>query len=301
MKWPIETMYIGVRPTTNYSTASPTMLDSWDQYSQVTNNKVPTQGLMDYVPIITPFAAAPNTSLSLNEIDTGLGCTGAFNSFTLLTAAGNPIMGISNFYQGVATINSTAVLSSSQYLVANRVTLTGVGLINYWLGYYGLAQIDTTTPIPPSTNAPFANPAAPMATELNAAWRSPGKGGAGNTTITYNTYSPIVNVFNLEVHGIKLYNEIPYSFFNHYIPYTYGGQLANTPQDIGAYMITFNLYVGSYQPSGHINISRAREFYLSWNSNVIGSTVADAEFVIIACALNFLLISDGSAVLRFTT
>lgn len=75
-----------------------------------------------------------------------------------------------------------------------------------------------------------------------------------------------------------------------------------TPEDLGALMINFCLYPGTYQPSGHINVSRAREFYLEYTSDpaVINST-SDGVLVVLASALNFLLISDGSAVLRYST
>jgi hypothetical protein len=106
----------------------------------------------------------------------------------------------------------------------------------------------------------------------------------------------------IEAHGVPLYRDMPASFFNHYIPYTYGGQHIKTPDDCGAYMITFNLYPGSYQPSGHVNVSRAREFYLAFQS-VSGTvdTNNPADLVVIGIAINFLLISDGSAVLRYST
>ena len=66
-------------------------------------------------------------------------------------------------------------------------------------------------------------------------------------------------------------------------------------------MITFCLYPGSYQPSGHVNVSRAREFYLQYWSEGAVSSEDPADLIIVASAINFLLISDGSAVLRYST
>ena len=65
-------------------------------------------------------------------------------------------------------------------------------------------------------------------------------------------------------------------------------------------MINFNLYPGTYQPSGHINVSRAREFYIAYTSSVISTSLV-GTLVVVAAAINFLLISDGSAVLRYST
>jgi hypothetical protein len=126
-------------------------------------------------------------------------------------------------------------------------------------------------------------------------------------TFTYDPASALSYVstktadrITIQAHGIALYNDLPSSFFNHYTTYTYGGPNIRTPEDEGAMMIPFNLYPGTYQPSGHVNVSRAREFYIKYTSSVINSTTT-GELVIIASALNFLLISDGSAVLRYST
>ena len=109
-----------------------------------------------------------------------------------------------------------------------------------------------------------------------------------------------VTTLSITAHGIPIYNAIPAQFFNSYVPYQYGGWNIRTPTDPGVFMITFNLYPGTYQPSGHINVSRAREFYLSYASTYVSSTTT-ADLVVVAVAINFLLISDGSAVLRYTT
>lgn len=113
-------------------------------------------------------------------------------------------------------------------------------------------------------------------------------------------YAPTLDTINIAAHGIDIYKNFPTGFFNSYTTYHYGGPNINTPEDIGALFIPFCLYPGTYQPSGHINISRAREFYINYTSSVIDSST-DGTLVIIASAINFLLISDGSAVLRYST
>lgn len=100
---------------------------------------------------------------------------------------------------------------------------------------------------------------------------------------------PTMDRVSVTAHGIPIYNDIPAQFFNSYIPYTYGGHLISTPEDIGLLMITFNLYPGSYQPSGHVNISRAREFYFGYSSSIITNALT-GQLVIVAIAINFLKI-----------
>lgn len=109
-----------------------------------------------------------------------------------------------------------------------------------------------------------------------------------------------LDTVSVKAHGINIYQQFPVGFYNAYTAYHYGGPNISAPEDCGTVFIPFCLYPGTYQPSGHINVSRAREFYLSYESSVIdGST--DGTLVVIASAINFLLISDGSAVLRYST
>lgn len=90
-------------------------------------------------------------------------------------------------------------------------------------------------------------------------------------------------------------------FYNAYLPWKYGAEIV-TPKDDGIYMVNFCLYPGDYQPSGHINVSRAREFYFKYNTvPSYDPSTNNSVLHIIASAINFLLISDGSAVLRYTT
>ncbi len=123
--------------------------------------------------------------------------------------------------------------------------------------------------------------------------------------VQYNKLLPVVQTVSFQAHGIPLYNDMPAILLNQYIPWAYGRGI-NTPTDPGVYCVTFNLYPGIYQPSGHINISRAREFYVKFDNTVtagrnLGTAVTNADFIATARALNFLLISDGSAVLRYST
>lgn len=109
-----------------------------------------------------------------------------------------------------------------------------------------------------------------------------------------------VTSLKVTAQGTNLYNETPSMFYNSYLPYNYGGVNINTPADPGVFLVNFCLYPGVYQPSGHINVSRAREFYIEYVSTYVGSATP-AELVVEASCFNFLLITDGSAILRFAT
>jgi hypothetical protein len=154
---------------------------------------------------------------------------------------------------------------------------------------------DATTDITSSSNIP-ADPtditiATPRHTSTSVVER-----------LTYKNPQNTVDRISITVSGISIYNEIPREFFNYYVPHMFGGHnLKTSREDEGALFVNFCLYPKTYQPSGHINVSRAREFYLKYWSSIIPSIVASADLVVLASAINFLLISDGSAVLRYTT
>jgi hypothetical protein len=119
-------------------------------------------------------------------------------------------------------------------------------------------------------------------------------------TVSYPTSTQTVDTLQLQAHGINIFQQTNSQFFRDYMPYTFGGVNINTPEDPGAFFMNFCLYPGTYQPSGHINISRAREFYIQYTSAYCSSS-NPCNLIILAKAINFLLISDGSAVLRYST
>ena len=117
---------------------------------------------------------------------------------------------------------------------------------------------------------------------------------------TYYLDVPTVDSLTLTAHGITIYDAFNDTFFNQYMPYHFGGPGIVTPNDTGALFINMSLFPRSYQPSGHLNISRARETYLKWTTSYVSSN-SPADLIIVAVAINFLLITDGSAVLRYST
>ncbi len=130
-------------------------------------------------------------------------------------------------------------------------------------------------------------------------------------SVQWNSVAPVVQHVSFQAHGIPLFNEIPAVMYNSYFPLVYGSDnKVCTPSDPGVYAVFFNLYPGSYQPSGHINVSRAREFHILFDDTVqvgmrnLGTPVSSTYSALLVClavAINFLLISDGSAILRYST
>jgi len=115
----------------------------------------------------------------------------------------------------------------------------------------------------------------------------------------YYEETPPVSSLSIKAHGVTLFQDTDVPFYNAYIPYRYGSTL-KTPKDIGWFMMNFGLNPNDYQPSGYINVSRAREFFLDYTSNYI-SLANPTNLIVLADCINFLLIRDGSAILRFAT
>lgn len=122
----------------------------------------------------------------------------------------------------------------------------------------------------------------------------------GGCPVTFPRVTETIDTLQIQAHGITIYQTSKAAFYRDYVPYTFGGASLNTPNDAGAMYINFCLHPGLYNPSGHINVSRAREFYLEYTSSYVSSS-RPADLLVLARAINFLLISDGSAVLRYST
>ncbi len=119
-------------------------------------------------------------------------------------------------------------------------------------------------------------------------------------SLVYPRFTETIDTLQLQAHGINIYSTFRAAFFRDYQSFTFGGANIITPEDLGACMLNFCLYPGTYQPSGHINVSRAREFYLQYVSSYVTSSTP-CDLLTLAIAINFLLVSDGSAVLRYST
>ena len=210
LKWPIETLYLGLRPVENINENSTKLLESWHMYSRTSTE--------------TFQACALANGFYLTGAPAG--ATGAQWQAVLATVTGIDLT-------GVAAPGGDTVDDLNDFLTAN-----------------GIDKL-----YDPSD---FADPLAPTVAELENLVPTV------YCEASYLSCTEILEKITVEAHGIPLYRDIPAPFFNHYVPYTYGGQHVTTPEDCGVQMITFNLYPGSYQPSGHVNISRAREFYIEF-------------------------------------
>jgi hypothetical protein len=284
LKWPIEALFVGMR-VKEYSQGSDLSmvkqhLDKWHRFCSVKETSRSTQGwkvmkhsvlggteMSDVFPSLVAATTFTITAATLTQLyaTSSVDLTGEVHPgdvFTFTNATGGPI--------------TWHVLSLSTDGL--RVEFTEGA--DAYTAYNGDELVATVSAV------------------------SLVKCVVGESQSTVQLCTPTLKSVSIKAHGIPIYGHFPNGFYNAYIPLNFGGHNIRPPKDIGALMITFCLYPGTYQPSGHINVSRAREFYIDYSTNNnIGNGVGQSAglLVVVASAINFLLISDGSAILRYST
>jgi hypothetical protein len=219
---------------------------------------------------------------------------------------------VTNTAYAMNQVVSLAGATALTYTV-NALSITTSGVVNLGTGA-ALVQLSVgdlvnisghlaTVTVVTDNNTITVSPAPTVAIPAQVAAsdnESPGAYKLSTPLVEVPVVTKLVDKLTVKAHGIPLYNDIEDEFYSNYLPTTYGGPNVSPADDEGLMLINFSLYPGTYQPSGHINVSRAREFYISWRSSVI-STSLNTTMFILGMALNFLLISDGGAVLRYST
>jgi hypothetical protein len=172
--------------------------------------------------------------------------------------------------------------------------------VNKYRDWHNLTRVDDEVLYQTSTSSGAMQSATAL---LPTAWPTDVKTFSQTSTseqITVPVYTQTIDTLKVTVQGNDIIDTFAAPFFRDYTPWYYGQNIMRAPVDLGALLINFCVYPGHYQPSGHINISRAREFYVTYVSSYCSSTYP-CELIAIGIAINFLLVSDGSAVLRFTS
>jgi hypothetical protein len=196
-----------------------------------------------------------------------------------ITGTAGPVLNITdNFYNGYDFIITGGTGYSVDDVATNRY------MINNYVGGTQTITIDSTW-----------NHDTPDSTTIFELFKSI----VAINLAQYYKQTPSIDSLEVKAHGVVIYRDTDESFYNSYLPLRFG-TLINTPTDRGWYMINFNFTPGEHQPSGHLNLSRAREFYFKYRSSYINSDTP-VDLIVLSDAINFLLIRNGSAVLRYST
>ena len=263
LKWPIESIYFGCQPT-----AQENDLAHWWRMGQQTRN--------------ASYQAASKAVLQDGTI------TIPQSSLTVIGGGGTTWPGAAltvTVTNGIAAIPTTAQNSAGAATVATYFPVNADGTVTIPIG-----TIQTAGPLFYPL-ALFTTAAMVTAATENTAQLQSSVAGLDH----FRTCTDTLGDVTITLHGTKVYDAMPASFFSDYMPATFGcGRVVGT-EDCGSHAVFFGFYPGTYQPSGHVNISRARELYFATTPTAAGKLIS------IATAINFLLISDGNAILRYTT
>jgi hypothetical protein len=338
LKWPIEALFVGMRMRDyNDSSYYKKYLDRWNTFSRVTDTSRMTTGWTVYKDrygeliegelgtmaelLTTDNGDVPDTIVLSwdNGMPSKYTLTATYDSAAELLTDAPPSQlnddmilqynsGTDNityyFAVGEPELDGTSDTVPAFTGPTGCTDFSGLPRWTYPLIYQGSTGVELTTgtltQYPPQLGSLMGVTKVGTQTVEN---------NASALEYTIPVYTPTLLTVSIKAHGIPIYNAFPSGFYNAYLPYAYGGANINAPTDIGALMITFCLYPGTYQPSGHINVSRAREFYIDYTSNLASASTSltnpraaeRGTLIVLASAINFLLISDGSAVLRYST
>jgi hypothetical protein len=308
LKWPIEDLKVGMRMK-DYNSSDVTLrrqhLDKWHTFTKVTDTARTAQGYRSgrlslknaAFPMIQSLfntvlgTATHNLTLTKDPAAT---ITAGLNSFAGLTPGDIVVLNLTSTNTGdLTTATTTQAVSAA---VTLNLEVAQVHVDTALPGYVVFKQLVSEVRALTGFNGLVTSEVGVLVAATAAVYRVDSSEAAGTVPVAV----PTLDSVTIKAHGIPIYNGFLAKFYNAYLPYHYGGPNVSVPNDIGALFIPFNLFSGTYQPSGHLNISRAREFYLEFKSSVI-STSEQGTLIVSAQAINFLLISDGSAVLRYST
>lgn len=311
LKWPIEYIFAGLKMADygNSGTITPAEhLDKWHAFNQVvpqTRNTLSWKASRYFLKNSALTLAATTIPAS-----TFNNASNAVLTNAILTASASGITSASSqIAVGDILVITPSVVTGG---TVAPVTLTVLSILE---GLAGAALVITFEESSAYLQSVWGSGSS-NATVASAPTVSQSRKVSQEVSSTVRTVAATLDTVNIKAHGIDLYQQFPAQFYASYLTFVFGGPNVNVPADKGCIFVNFCLYPGTYQPSGHVNISRAREFYFNFTSSVIGGSPSSPNVVnqpamstpsnngylyLLAIAINFLLISDGGAVLRYST
>lgn len=301
IKWPVEYGWIAFQPK-DYISSQDSLrranLSNWDKYSKVTSYtaaatgwavnqrslKVSGTALPASSNGVLTFSTAASATLNTATANVPVTLTfaNAQVNATVLALGDEVVISLAGFSGGTFTATSVTlhvVSASSTVVTFSETTDKVLSLIGYSGSVAPLVFTITSSVFLPVTVYSLTR------TEQ---------------TSTVKKYSPTIASIKLTAAGVNIIDNFPQAILSKYMPLNYGSNTIVAPHDPGLMFLNFALHPGLYQPSGHFNFSRCREFQLQVFGTIFTNTL-QGQFIIEVSTMNFLLISDGSAVLRYST
>lgn len=112
---------------------------------------------------------------------------------------------------------------------------------------------------------------------------------------TYYTEESTVDKVGVSVSGVELHPIDTVKKYSSFHPYAANGLVAGDDQ---GWLLFINQLYQQYNPSGHIDLSRNREIYISYTSSKINAQ-KPAQLIVDAQCINFLTIKNSSVNLKY--
>ena len=196
---------------------------------------------------------------------------------------------------GVGAVSATGVTALGVATGVNTTFTTNLAvgdLISYLGSIYNVTAVTDDTTITISPAPAVALGAATAAQLRKVSYAAP--------TVLANSVEPTITKLGVSAFGHALFPNTSTSFYQSYTPQAYSNSKITSPEDPGLMILPFNLYPMEYQPSGYLNLSRAQNLQFDFTSLPVSNSTS-GTLVVCSQAMNFLLVTDGSAVLRFST
>jgi len=116
--------------------------------------------------------------------------------------------------------------------------------------------------------------------------------------VSYYSESPTITKLGLHAMDNTIFALTSESFYSSYLPHQYSSRYMNAPADSGWYFLPMCRNPFAHQPSGHFNASQSATLFLQYESQYISPTTP-ARCVVLARCIQFLVITEGSAVVRY--
>lgn len=308
LKFPIEWLAIGARPTkfeARFSTDADRRqnMPHWYKFHDIQTVSRTTQGWRGtQVKVKNSAYLTPASGCYFNNTSSATANVRLTDNSSLVEGANNfesissgdlitfsLTAGVTNDVSGSVTATSVNATTSFELEVSEVVQATATTP-----GYIRFKQLVSEL----STKTGFIGLALPVGIPAALAVVVKRQDSA-EVTSTVDVPVEKFTSFQLIAQSINLNPEIQSQFYNSYIPgVKFGGNSICTPSK-GCYLYSFALYPTAYQPSGHFNASRCREFYIKWSS----SYTSENSFTLYVCCtgINFMVVAEGTALIRYTT
>jgi len=323
LKWPIEYMFIGVQPNINSlapaaSTAG--VLNTGNQFKYRDWHRMAGQVRAEFMPGFNSMADGSNLITPVNTLVAAVinytvaGVDPATWVLTSLTSSvtsttfqsSNGVTLTADGDGAVTGPNTTVIviqlvsLAGILYTATFTTTVTGAVANQAVTGAALLALAADVTLLGSFASTTFATTAAVNFASRTNVGTHAAQVNTLDKSVEYFLPVPTVDTMSLTAHGIVLYDGFSDKFYNQYMPYTYGAERINTPEEEGVYFLTFGHMPGLFQPNDHLNTSRTRELYLDFTTSYV-SSATPCQLIISASAINFLSVADNSANVRYLT